>query len=177
MDPMRQLLNRIAKLERNLSNVVRIGTVKAVDQKKNTADISVGPGDPITARGLSLGSGNVKFRVSTSVGQVVTMLCPGGDARQACFLPGDWTGKNASPSAEADEVYLTIGEAKIRANGGEILLQVGGSFVRVSGDGIKTNGDVDLDGGSVRNDGTPIDKTHTHGGISRGASDTDPPNG
>lgn len=177
MDSMRHLLNRIAKLERNLSNLVRIGTVKAVDQQKNTADISVGPGDPITARGLSLGSGNVKFRVSTSVGQVVTMFCPGGDARQACFLPGDWTGKNASPSAEADEVYLTVGGATIRANGKEILFQVGGSFVRVQGSGVETNGDVDLNGGYVRNNGTPIDETHTHGGITRGVSDTDPPNG
>ncbi|MCV6548563.1 MAG: hypothetical protein OIF56_14995 [Cohaesibacter sp.] len=171
-DNFRRIFNRLSALERAVQNMIRVGNVVAVDNEKDTAEISVGKGDPIDARAMSFGSGAVKLRITVSKDQAVTLFCPGGDARQAFFVPGDWTGKNESPSSNADEVMLTIGAVKIIADAEKVVISAGGSSITITESGIVTEGNVDHNNGHVRNDGVSIDKGHKHKDVTPGPAPT-----
>lgn len=66
----------------------------------------------------------------------------------------------------------------LRASGGievkaasSVTFSVGGVSVVIDAAGLHVNG------GGVYNDEVPIDKTHVHGGVTRGGAETDPPSG
>ncbi|WP_319533418.1 hypothetical protein [uncultured Cohaesibacter sp.] len=75
---MRRLFNRISRLEHVSAKIIRIGNVVEVDNESDRVKVKVGDGDPIDARWSSLASGAIKIRVTPSVGQVVTLICPNG---------------------------------------------------------------------------------------------------
>ncbi|SFO45317.1 Phage P2 baseplate assembly protein gpV [Cohaesibacter marisflavi] len=170
MDPFQEIFSRLSAIEKRVERVIRSGKITKVDG--DFAEISVGPGDPIRARKKSFAAGAVKLNITASVGEPVTLFCLNGDARQAFFLPGDWTGENKNPSDGPDELRLTVGSTSLRIKDGQILAEVDGKLLELTGSGVRTVGNVDHDAGYVKNNGVRIDETHTHGGVVRGGSRT-----
>lgn len=58
-----------------------------------------------------------------------------------------------------------------------VTITVNGDNVTISTGKLVINADVEINGAYVRHNGTPIDDTHTHGGVEPGGGDTSVPNG
>ncbi|TLP42674.1 hypothetical protein FDK21_19365 [Cohaesibacter sp. CAU 1516] len=170
MDPFQEILSRLTVAEKRIERLIRPGRITKVDG--DLSEVSVGPGDPIRARKKSFAAGAVKLNITASESEPVTLFCPNGDARQAFYLPGDWTGENENPSEGPDELRLTVGKTSLLIKDGQILAEVDGKRFELTGSGIRTVGNVDLDEGYVKNNGVTIDETHTHGGIAEGPART-----
>lgn len=155
-----EIYARLARLEQKSERFMR--EAKVVEADGDFAYISVGEGDPIRARKLSFGAGDVKVSISASAGEPAILFCPGGDARRAFFVPGSWTGKDKNPSEGPNEFVLTVGETSLLIKDGQILAKVGDSMIDLAAGGITTKGNLDVNDGYIRNDGVPVDKTHKH---------------
>lgn len=177
-----EAFRRIAELERRADGTVKQGPVAEVDPKAGTVRIRLneeGAEEPFLSPPIPYAqmAGALKVHAPPSVGQQMTIISGAGDFRQGLAVPMTWSNKNASPSDKGDENVLTFGSVKIEMRGEEIVVTVptlkfdcDGVTVEVSGSGVTING------GRVEHDGKNIGSSHTHGGIERGGSDTNPPN-
>lgn len=139
-------------------------------------------------------SGANKTHNPPSVGQQVTINSESGDltdARIGAALPSEG---NPRPSAKGDDyvlaqvgatkiivsgggnkLQLSVGNASIALVDGQMTFSVAGTSITLSPSGITTAGDVDLNGGYVKSEGTTIDHTHIHSGVTPGPSKTGAP--
>lgn len=98
-------------LERRVANMVRLGTVMAVDHGR--ALVRVKSGD-IESTWLPWPAGRAaagKRRWDApEVGEQVAMLCPGGDLRQAVVVPGLYQQAYAAPNADPNKDTVVYGD-------------------------------------------------------------------
>lgn len=181
-DILATLARRIAEAERRLDGTVKQGRVAEVDPKAGTVRLRLneeGADEAFLSPPVPYAqiAGAMKLHSPPSVGQQMTIISGAGDFRQGLAIPMTWSDKNAAPSDKGDEHVLTFGSVKIEMRGEEIIVSVpklkfdcDGVTVEITGSGVTING------GRVEHDGKNIGSTHTHGGIERGSSDTNPPN-
>jgi phage baseplate assembly protein gpV len=136
-----------AEQDRQLQQVVEIGTVTAVEGDRLRADLAGAPSPPLPVMRIAMGGLRVRARIEA--GEQVVVVAPGGDMARA-FVLGTLPQGNDLPGAEALEIDL----------GGGTLMVTGGSIA-------VPDGDVTASGISLT--------THVHGGVSVGLADTDGP--
>ena len=174
---LNRLMSRVATLERQLSGMVRHGTVAEVDAAAGTVRLKLGEtdGTPYLSPPIAYGqmAGSLKVHTPMSVGQQMTMFAPSGDFRQAVAMPMTWSNQNQSPSSRGDENALTFGPWRLSLEAGK--LSVTGPSVEITGN-LKVAGNVDFSGGYVKSEGKRIDNTHTHTGVVPGGGNTGTPN-
>ncbi len=189
-NPVIDLFVRVAALEKRLAGMVRHGPVEEVNAQEGWVRLNLGEGDEGKFLSAKIPyaqiAGDLKVHSAPSKGQNMTIIAPGGDARQAVALPMTWSDQNAAPNDKADEHTLTFGDVRIDLKGDEFKLAIGGFSLTISAseaafevDGVKhviSGGGVKTDGGRLDHDGKNVGSTHTHHGILRGGQDTDPPN-
>lgn len=145
-----------AEADRQIANIVSIGTVTAIDNATATARVRIGELDSPPLLVAQIRSGTIRMHWMPSVGEQVTVLAPSGDISRA-FVLGS----------------LPINGNAVAPDAGAPTLDLGGGTLRVIGDlnvdgSIIVTGDVVAAGVSLT--------THTHGGVIPGGSSTAGPN-
>lgn len=145
-----------AEADRQIANVVQVGTIVSIDNTTATARVKIGDLDSPPIPVMQLRSGSLKMHWMPSPGEQVTVLAPSGDMARA-FVMGalPMTGGAIAPDAGSPTMDL----------GGGTLRFIGDLFV----DGtITVTTDVIADGVSLVH--------HTHGGVVPGGASTAEPN-
>lgn len=145
-----------AEADRQIANIVSIGTVTAIDNATATARVRIGELDSPPLLVAQIRSGTIRMHWMPSVGEQVTVFAPSGDISRA-FVLGS----------------LPINGNAVAPDAGAPTLDLGGGTLRVIGDlnvdgSIIVTGDVVAAGVSLT--------THTHGGVIPGGSSTAGPN-
>lgn len=184
----RQLATRdyhLAELERRLANVVRVGTIQAVENGKVRVRIGTDPeGKPVLTPWLpwTERAGRIKTWVPPSAGEQVRVISPSGDVAQGWIDCGGFSDANPAPSNDGDAHVETIGDVRITVRDGEFTVEQGsasfslkGGEVKVSGTTVGVDGKIELTGAELTHNGTNISDSHVHTGVFTGPSDTGPP--
>lgn len=169
--------------DRRLADVIRPGTVAAVDLVRARARVDLGAGtltDWLPMPALRAGAG-LRIWSPLSVGEQVLIAAPSGELGQAAILGSYYRTAHPAPSSDAQAVHLAFGDgAAISYHQGSHALAVtlpaggtisiaaeGGVTINASGGDVIVTGDVIADGISL--------KSHVHGGVQAGAATTGAP--
>lgn len=169
-----ELAARIAELERRFSGMMRHGTVEEIDSGKHRVRLKFGTdveGKPFLSPWIPYAqiAGALKIHVPPSVGQQFALMAPAGDWQQAVAIPFTWSNQNPSPSDEAEENVLTLGDVRMTLKDGRVEISVGSVTLELTGNGLSVTG------GEISHDGKNIGSTHTHGGVAAGTAETETP--
>ncbi len=183
---------------RNLSNLIRLGTVAEVDLA--AAACRVQTGELVTAflPWLVAAAGDTISWSAPSVGEQVTVLCPEGDTTNALVLRGLYSDQFPAP-ANSDAVHLLrfADGAELRydsgshtlsgtlPSGGTIDLVADGGMTITAAAGVTIKGPLTVDGdvaitGTATADSDVVGggislKGHKHTGVTAGSAVTGSP--
>lgn len=163
------LTRRVVELERRSRGQGMEGRVSDADPAQGLYRVELADGFKtgwIPARSPS--SGALKMQAEPTVGQMVMVRSESGDLTDAAIEGSGFAGDR--PHDKNGEWMVTLGAASLLMTDDSIVLTVGGSSATITADGIAFSGP------SVTHDGKNIGKTHTHGGVARDSSNTNPPN-
>ncbi|WP_010255093.1 phage baseplate assembly protein V [Pantoea agglomerans] len=192
---------QIAEIQRLLRNMIRIGTVSAVNLDGGLCRVNTGKNTTSWLHWLSARAGKTRSWNAPSVGEQVLVLCLGGELDTGFVLPGIFSDANPAPSASADALHWSFPDGAVieyepetgalTANG--IQTATIKAAVKILFDSpevectalLKTaqlevtkggtmRGDVTHSGGKLSSNGVVVDD-HDHGGVQRGGSRTDGP--
>ncbi|MFC5509271.1 hypothetical protein [Bosea massiliensis] len=131
MRTISEIINRIAKIETRISNMVRFGTVAQVDAKRKEVRLRLGSddSDPFLSPWVpySQTAGALKIHTPPSVGQPFALMSDNGNMRQSVAVPRTWDNENPSPSEKGDEHVLTFGSVTAAIRGKQVIAEVGGA--------------------------------------------------
>ena len=101
-------------MERRLANTVRLGSVMAVDHAKRRVRIKSGEieSDWLPWPAGRAASGKRKWD-APEVGEQGMLVAPGGDLRQAVFLPGVYQSSYDAPSSDPNKDNTTYGDGTV----------------------------------------------------------------
>lgn len=101
-------MNNIAEALRLIANLIRTGTVFAVDLKSSTPSVRVQDGDWLSGwlQWIELCAGTTKTWNPPTIGEQVIVFCPGGDTAAGYALAGLNSSGNPTPSTSADEYVI-----------------------------------------------------------------------
>ncbi|WP_187967856.1 phage baseplate assembly protein V [Aquibium microcysteis] len=169
IDRIEALERKAARLDARVNNVVREGRIVEVDNAKGTVRVD--------AHGIETGyvpmmqqAGEVNEWTPMAVGQRVVLISPSGDVSRSFAMPGGYTDEVSQPHDKGAEKRITIGSAVLTFTGDGLTIETGGAKFELTSAGFKQTG------GRMEHDGLDVGTTHTHGGITRGGANTDPPN-
>jgi len=153
------LRRRVSQLERRQRSQLRTGVVAEVDPGQGLARVRLLDSDPPFLTGWipwsEPSAGANRTHNPPSVGQQVQITSESGDLHDAVIQGSLNSDANARPSGAGDA---------------HVLASIGGVTITVSG------AELAITGGQVTHNGKDIGDTHTHGGITPGPGDTNPPN-
>ncbi|QCR37048.1 phage baseplate assembly protein V [Nissabacter sp. SGAir0207] len=192
---------KLSDTQRLLRNLIRIGTVAAVDVKAGLCRVETGGNLTTWLHWLTSRAGQVRTWHAPSVGEQVLVLALGGELDTAFVLPGIFSDQFPAPSASADAVHLSFPDGAVieyepetgalRAEGiqsglikaatkitldtpeVECTQHLKAASLEVTQGGTLT-GSITHRGGTFSSNGIVLD-THTHGGVERGGNQTDKP--
>lgn len=195
---MNEQLSEILRLLRNL---IRIGTVAAVNLDDGLCRVDTGDNTTDWLHWLTARAGRSRSWSAPSVGEQVLVLCLGGELDTGFVLPGVFSDNNPAPSASADALHWSFPDGAVieyepetgalTATGIQTALIKAAVSITLDSplvectQALKTatfeltgggtmKGDVQHSGGAFSSNGVVADK-HTHGGVQRGGSKTDGP--
>jgi phage baseplate assembly protein V len=172
--------------------LIRVATVASVDLAQGTCTVMLDATDGVETHGLRWvhpRMGETKVWCPPTVGEQVLVLCPGGEIGAALVLGGIHSNANPPPIDEPVPLIRFSDGASLSYDpqAHELLLQLpgGATTVLVSDGGIDLVGDVAITGDcavsgtlTAQNDvigGGKSLKTHVHGGVAAGGSQTGAP--
>lgn len=189
----------LAEVIRLLENIVRIGTVTQIDEKKWRVRVQSGELDSTWLRWNAQRAGAFKIWVPPSVGEQVWFLCMGGNTTAAIIGGSLYSNDNPAPGTSTKEMIVTAPDgAKFRYDAEEGALQASGiksatieASVKVLlatplvectemlktknltvTEGGKMQGDFTHTGGKFTSNDVQVDD-HDHGSVERGGDWTE----
>ena len=130
---------RIAALEANQANSIQQGIVVAVREADNLLDIEV-KGitlEKVPYHTLRAGSDGKSYW-APEVGESGTLLCSGGQAGNAVFIPGLNTVANPAPESDVDIFKLDFGSGnEIKVDGSETEIKRDNNTIKIDGSEIE----------------------------------------
>jgi phage baseplate assembly protein gpV len=149
-DFMVETLARVQRLEHQVANFVRPGTVEEVAPGQSVrVRMSEADGDQPPLIGAAIPyaqiAGAAKVHSPPSVGQQMMVISPSGDPRQAIAIPYWWSDANATPSSNGDEEVYTRGATKVTLRGDSVEALVGDAVIKIEAGKIT----VEVDGAGV----------------------------
>ncbi|WP_313118533.1 phage baseplate assembly protein V [Pantoea septica] len=185
---------QLSEIQRLLRNLIRIGTVSAVNLTDGLCRVDTGKNTTNWLHWLSARAGKTRSWNAPSVGEQVLVLCLGGELDTGFVLPGIFSDNNPAPSASPDALHWSFPDGavieyepesgaltatgiktatikaavKILFDSPEVecsaLLKTAQLEVTQGG---TMKGDVSHSGGSLRSNGIVVD-AHQHGGVKSG---------
>lgn len=192
---------KINEIQRLLRNLIRIGTVSAVNLDGGLCRVNTGNNTTGWLHWLSARAGKTLSWNAPSVGEQVLVFCLGGELDTGFVLPGIFSDDNPAPSASADALHWSFPDGAVIEYEPETgaLIAIGiqtatiKAAVKILLDSpevecttlLKTaqlevtqdatmKGNVTHSGGKLSSNGVVVDD-HDHGGVQRGGSRTDGP--
>lgn len=135
--------------DRQLQNLIRVGTVAEVNPAQGRARVSFGAAKSAWIQFTAQRSGGVAMFSPPSVGEQVIVASPGGDTAQAVIVGSLPSTDNPAPGTAADSWVVKIGAITLTITDGQVAIS--------GGDIVVTGGDVIADGVSLKQ------HTHAHG--------------
>jgi phage baseplate assembly protein V len=190
---------QIAEIQRLLRNLIRIGTVSAVNLDDGLCRVDTGKNTTNWLHWLSARAGKTRSWNAPSLGEQVLVLCLGGELDTGFVLPGIFSDDNPAPSASADALHWSFPDGAVIEYEPETgALSATGiqtatikAAVKILFDSpvvecttlLKTaqlevtkggtmKGNVTHSGGKFSSNGVVVDD-HDHGGVQRGSSRTE----
>lgn len=163
------MTRKLADLDRRSRGQAMEGRVSDADPAKGLYRVELADGFKtgwIPARSPS--SGALKMQAEPTVGQMVMVRSESGDLTDAAIEGSGFAGDR--PHNKNGEWMVTLGASSLLMTADRIVLAVGGASITLTAGGIAFSGPA------VTHDGKDIGKTHTHGGVARDNSNTNPPN-
>lgn len=150
-----------AEVERRLASFMRIARIVDVDPGSARARVTFG-GETESAwlPFTTARAGGARVWSPPVVGEQVVVMAPDGNTAQA-VIAGSLPSDQFPPPSSDGSTY------QINLPGGVSISVAGGAVHITAPGGVIVNGDVVADGISL--------KTHRHGGVDRGGSQTDEP--
>ena len=191
----------IFEIQRLLRNLIRIGTVSAVNLDGGLCRVDTGKNTTNWLHWLSARAGKTRSWNAPSVGEQVLVLCLGGELDTGFVLPGIFSDANPAPSASADALHWSFPDGAVieyepetgALNATGIQTATIKAAVKILFDspevecttllktaqlevtkGGRMKGDVTHSGGKLSSNGVVLND-HDHGGVQRGGSRTDGP--
>lgn len=180
----------LAEMNQRLAEMIRIGKVHSIDHETGRIRVEYGKGNVSAWIPWTSGrAGSVQESNPPAVGEQVTILNPSGTSNGGFALPGGIHKSGAAASAEgaykltfpeSGNWEISIGALTLHADNGKFTVTVGAAAYEVSGGKHKFTGDMEVTGKitatvDVIGGGIHL-KTHTHGGVESGGSNTSTPN-
>ena len=154
-----------SEVVRRMNNIVRFGTVAAIDHKKSRVKIKIGKITTAWIPWLTT-AGAVKIWNPPVEGEQVAVIAQGGDLAVSVAIPGIFQNKFKSPSDDPniikleisektclefdkknDEFKLEIGDLKISRQSEKFELKIGESSIEITPEKISINAPiVDISG-------------------------------
>lgn len=107
---MNEQLSEILRLLRNL---IRIGTVAAVNLEDGLCRVDTGNNTTDWLHWLTARAGRSRSWSAPSVGEQVLVLCLGGELDTGFVLPGVFSDDNPAPSASADALHWSFPDGAV----------------------------------------------------------------
>ena len=95
----------IIEIQRLLRNLIRIGTVSAINLKDGLCRVDTGKNTTDWLHWLSARAGKTRSWNAPSVGEQVLVLCLGGELDTGFVMPGIFSDANPAPSASANALH------------------------------------------------------------------------
>ena len=153
----------VEMLKTAFGNALKVGPVEEVDaQKGYRLKLGEGPdGTPFLSPWYPHpeSGGATGTWAPLSKGQIVGVINPGGDPRQGVLIRGGFSDANPPISQRLDENKVSFGGVTITLAGGRMTI----------------DGDVQINGSSLRHNAKNVGDSHVHGGVVPGGADTDVP--
>ncbi len=175
----------ITELQRNVANIIRIGTIAEADY--DNAKVRVQIGELLTnwLDFISFRAALVTVWCPPEIGEQVLVISPGGDLSQGIVMPALYQQTFPASAATPTITQMTFADgAKLEYDSASHHLQAilpgGGTTTLVSDGGITITGDITVTGQIVSTGdqvaGGISQINHTHGGVKAGGSTTAAPN-
>jgi len=191
----------IPDIQRLLRNLIRIGTVAAVNLESGLCRVNTGNNTTGWLHWLTARAGRSRSWCAPSVGEQVLVLCLGGELETGFVLPGIFSDANPAPSASADALHWSFPDGAVieyepdtgalTATGiqsalikAAVKITLDTPLVECSQklkaatfeltNGGTLSGNLQHSGGQLSSNGVVVDQ-HSHGGVERGNSRTDGP--
>lgn len=182
------------ELLRLLRNLIRIGTVSAVNLDDGLCRVDTGNNTTNWLHWLTARAGRTRSWNAPSVGEQVLVLCLGGELDTGFVLPGVFSDDNPAPSASADALHWSFPDGAVieyepasgalKATGiqtatiqAAVKIMLDSPEVECSTllktatlevtQGGTMKGDVQHSGGSFSSNGVVV-HSHKHGGVKSG---------
>lgn len=193
--------SQISEILRLLRNLIRIGTVAAVNLDDGLCRVDTGNNTTDWLHWLTARAGRSRAWSAPSVGEQVLVLCLGGELDTGFVLPGVFSDTHPAPSASADALHWSFPDGAVieyepdtgalTATGIQTALikaavsitldsplvectnKLKTATFELTGGGTM-KGNVQHSGGMLSSNDVVVDK-HDHGGVQRGGSRTDGP--
>ena len=104
---------QIPDIQRLLRNLIRIGTVAAINLDDGTCRVDTGYNTTAWLQWLTARAGNTRTWNAPSVGEQVLVLCLGGELDTAFVLTGIYSDDNPAPSASADALHWSFPDGAV----------------------------------------------------------------
>lgn len=99
---------QILEIKRLLRNMVRIGTVAAINLEEGTCRVKTGDNTTNWLHWLSARAGRTRSWNAPSVGEQVLIMSLGGELNSGFVLPGVFSDASPAPSASADALHYSF---------------------------------------------------------------------
>ncbi|MEZ3415894.1 phage baseplate assembly protein V [Pantoea dispersa] len=99
---------QLSEMLRLLRNLIRIGTVSAVNLDDGVCRVDTGNNTTGWLHWLTARAGKTRSWNAPSVGEQVLVLCLGGELDTGFVLPGVYSDASAAPSASADALHWSF---------------------------------------------------------------------
>ncbi|WP_414147545.1 phage baseplate assembly protein V [Erwinia sp. BNK-24-b] len=186
--------SQTSEILRLLRNLIRIGTVSAVNLDDGLCRVDTGNNTTNWLHWLAARAGRTRSWNAPSVGEQVLVLCLGGELDTGFVLPGVFSDENPAPSASADALHWSFPDGAVieyepengalKATGiqsatiqAAVKIMLDSPEVECSAllktamlevtQGGTMKGDVQHSGGSFSSNGVVVD-SHKHGGVKSG---------
>lgn len=172
-------MTRDADLARRLDNLIRLGTIAAVDHARALCRVRSGGLLTDWLPWAERRAGTTRTWNPPTVGEQVLLLCPSGEPAAGIVLTGIYTDTHDQPSASADEhvthypdgarIAYNHATGALTVTGIQTLTITAANTVRIEAE------DVQIVSATLTHNGTNVGDTHVHGGVMPGPSTTGVP--
>lgn len=105
--------SQIPEILRLLRNLIRIGTVSAINLEDGLCRVDTGNNTTTWLHWLTARAGRTRSWNAPSLGEQVLVLCLGGELDTGFVLPGVFSDDNPAPSASADALHWSFPDGAV----------------------------------------------------------------